>query len=355
MAFAASGWLMAVLLAASERPHAQDAAPRPVTPRGDLPPDERAVVELFDRAAPSVVHISTTSVMVDFFTLDEREVAEGTGSGVVWDDRGHVVTNFHVIQNAANAYVTLSNGSQYRARLVGVAPDYDLAVLRIDAPAESLRPIPIGRSADLRVGQRVYALGNPFGLDHTFTSGIVSAIGREMQSVGGRRLRDVIQTDAAINPGNSGGALLDSAGRLVGVTTAIYSPTGAYAGVGFAIPVDTVNRVVPQLIAYGRLRRPVLGITYLSDEAARRIGLEGVVVREVLEGGPAERAGIVGLRRRGVRTIVGDVIVAIDDEAVRNVSDLLEILERHQPGDEVAVTLERDGRRRSVRIRLAAP
>jgi S1-C subfamily serine protease len=265
------------------------------------------------------------------------------------------VTNFHVIQNAANAYVTLSNGSQYRARLVGVAPDYDLAVLRIDAPAESLRPIPIGRSADLRVGQRVYALGNPFGLDHTFTSGIVSAIGREMQSVGGRRLRDVIQTDAAINPGNSGGALLDSAGRLVGVTTAIYSPTGAYAGVGFAIPVDTVNRVVPQLIAYGRLRRPVLGITYLPDEAARRIGLEGVVVREVLEGGPAERAGIVGLRRRGVRTIVGDVIVAIDDEPVRNVSDLLEILERHRPGDEVAVTLERDGRRRSVQVRLAAP
>lgn len=236
------------------------AQPRAIAPRGELTADERNTVEIFALTSPSVVHITTARQALNLFTLNVLEIPQGTGSGFVWDEAGHVVTNFHVIQGADAARVTLADQSTWRAKLVGVYPDRDLAVLRIDAPPERLHPIPIGESKGLKVGQKVLAIGNPFGLDQSLTTGVVSALNREIESITGRTIRGVIQTDAAINPGNSGGPLLDSAGRLIGVNTAIYSPSGASAGIGFAIPVDEVNRIVPRLIREGRIRRPVLGI-----------------------------------------------------------------------------------------------
>jgi len=247
------------------RPAAPRAAPRPVAARGDLAADEQATIALFKQASPSVVYITTLARrLVGYF--DVTEVPQGTGSGFLWDGSGHVVTNFHVIQGASAARVTLHDGSEWTATLVGASPDHDLAVLRIAAPRQRLAPILVGRSGDLQVGQRVFAIGNPFGLDFTLTTGIVSALGRSIPSLTGRKIEDVIQTDAAINPGNSGGPLLDSAGRLVGVNTQIASPSGASAGIGFAVPVDTVNRVVPQLIAHGKLARPWLGIAAAGDQ-----------------------------------------------------------------------------------------
>ncbi|HTP50889.1 MAG TPA: trypsin-like peptidase domain-containing protein, partial [Anaeromyxobacteraceae bacterium] len=240
------------------RPTAPRAAPRPVVARGDLAADEQANVALFKQASPSVVYITTlTRRLVGYF--DVTEVPQGTGSGFIWDASGHVVTNFHVIQGASAARITLHDQSEWPATLVGASPDQDIAVLRIAAPRGRLAPILLGRSADLQVGQRVFAIGNPFGLDFTLTTGIVSALGRSIPSLTGRKIEDVIQTDAAINPGNSGGPLLDSAGRLIGVNTQIASPSGGSAGIGFAVPVDTVNRVVPQLIEHGRVTRPRLG------------------------------------------------------------------------------------------------
>lgn len=223
--------------------------PREVMLRGDLFEDEKRTIDLFKRSSPSAVHITTVGRPS---SRNPRQIPHGTGSGFIWDREGRVVTNYHVIRGAASAQVTLSDGSDWQARLVGGFPDKDLAVLVIDAPRDRLRPIPIGTSHDLQVGQKVFAIGNPFGLDRTLTTGIISALGREIESVTDQTIRDVIQTDAAINPGNSGGPLLDSAGRLIGVNTAIQSPSGASAGIGFAIPVDEVNRVVPQLIQQGK-------------------------------------------------------------------------------------------------------
>jgi S1-C subfamily serine protease len=223
-----------------------NALPRPVAQRGELFEDEKRTIDIFKRSSPSAVHITTIGRPSG---RNPGRIPRGTGSGFVWDQEGHIVTNYHVIQGAAAAQVTLADGSDWKARLVGEVPDKDLAVLAIDAPPERLHPIPIGTSHDLLVGQKVFAIGNPFGLDQTLTTGTISALGREIESPSGQAISDVIQTDAAINPGNSGGLLLDSAGRLIGVNTAIQSPSGAFAGVGFAIPVDEVNRVVPQLIA----------------------------------------------------------------------------------------------------------
>ena len=320
------------------------AQPRPITPAGDLAADEKATINLYKQTIPSVVHITTLALRQDFFTLDIRAVPEGTGSGFIWDKEGRVVTNFHVIRNADRAKVTLWDQTTLDAALVGAYPDKDLAVLKIDAPPEKLRPIPIGTSHDLQVGQKAFAIGNPFGLDFTLTTGIISALGREIKSVNQRTIRGVIQTDAAINPGNSGGPLLDSSGRLIGVNTAIYSPSGAYAGIGFAIPVDEVNRIVPQLIRYGRIRRPSIGIDWESGTYTRRLGLPGVLVVNVHPGGPAAKAGIRPTRRdRFGRLVLGDLIVRIDGEPVNSVNDLLDILERHQPGDTIRVTVQRDG------------
>jgi S1-C subfamily serine protease len=332
-----------------------DAPSRPITPRGPLAADELANIEVFKRLSPSVVHITTLEVARDFFSRSVQQVPRGTGTGFVWDNQGHVVTNFHVIQGGDAARVTLADQSTHRATLVGAFPDRDLAVLKINLPREKLQPIPVGTSRDLQVGQKVYAIGNPFGLDQTLTTGIVSALNREIDSVNQRSIRGVIQTDAAINPGNSGGPLLDSAGRLIGVNTAIYSPSGASAGIGFAIPVDEVNRIVPRLIKDGRITRPALGVSAMPEQVQRALRLpDGVALLQVTPRGPAERAGLQPFRRAADGGIVhGDVITAINDEAIQNLDDMLTALEKRQPGETVTLTVVRDGRSRKVSAALA--
>ena len=334
-----------------------EAVPRAVTPRGALAADEQANVELFSKASPSVVHITSLSAQRDLFSMNVQQVPRGTGTGFVWDDSGHIVTNFHVIQGANGAKVTLADQSSFDASLVGAFPDRDLAVLRIQAPKDKLPPIAIGASRDLMVGQRVYAIGNPFGLDQSLTTGIVSALNREIESFNNRTIRGVIQTDAAINPGNSGGPLLDSAGRLVGVNTQIASPSGASAGIGFAIPVDEINRIVPKLIRDGRFVRPAIGVSAGPPGLSQALKVpKGVVLVDVGRGSPAEKAGLQPFRRgnRG-EVLGGDVITAIDEQAVADLDDLLSQLERHQPGDSVTLTVWRSGQSRKQGLVLAQP
>ncbi len=318
-----------------------------------LTTDERRNIDVFGRAASSVVHISTSRLRRDFFTLNVMEIPQGTGSGFVWDQKGHIVTNFHVIDNASRFVVRFDDQTDWEARLVGVAPDKDLAVLRIESEQRSMTPLEIGRSGGLLVGQRVLAIGNPFGLDQSLTIGVVSALGRELRSPGGRLIRDVIQTDAAINPGNSGGPLLDSGGRLVGINTAIYSPSGGSSGIGFAVPVDTVRRLVPQLIEFGQARQPGIGIEVLPDHVAARWQLEGVVVRSVRSNGPADRAGLEGIRQlRNGRVVLGDRIVGVDGSPVRSADDLAYAFEQLGPGATVRLETIHDDRTRDVDLRL---
>jgi S1-C subfamily serine protease len=334
-----------------------EATPRAVTPRGPLAADELANIELFKKASPSVVHITSLGVQRDMFSMNVQQVPRGTGTGFVWDAAGHIVTNFHVIQGANGARVTLSDQSVFDAQLVGAFPDRDLAVLRIEAPQAKLPPLALGTSRDLQVGQRVYAIGNPFGLDQTLTIGIVSALGREIESFNNRTIRGVIQTDAAINPGNSGGPLLDSAGRLIGVNTQIASPSGASAGIGFAIPVDEVNRIVPRLIKDGRFVRPALGVSAGSVNLQRALNLpKGVVVVQVQPGSPAARAGVQAFRRGNKGDVLaGDVITAINDEPVAGLDDMLALLERRQAGESVTLTLWRNGQTRKQQAVLGQP
>ncbi|MBI4082809.1 MAG: trypsin-like peptidase domain-containing protein [Candidatus Lambdaproteobacteria bacterium] len=318
--------------------------------------DEENNVEIFRRAAPSTVYITNKGLRRDLFNLNVFEIPQGTGSGFIWNRDGIVVTNAHVLEGASSVVVRLADQSSWEAQLVGVAPDKDIAVLRIAAPREKLTPLPFGDSDQLRVGRKVLAIGNPFGLDNTLTTGIVSALGREIVSPTGRAIRGVIQTDAAINPGNSGGPLLDSSGRLVGVNTAIIGPGGGSAGIGFAVPVNTVRKVVPELIAHGRLMRPVLGVGLVDDSIAANLGLRGVIVQDVQRGGGAAEAGLVGLRRTSDgRVALGDVIVGVERAPVRNTDDLLTALELYKPGDVVAVKTLRDGREQTFRVRLSAP
>jgi S1-C subfamily serine protease len=351
---AALALALALLSYAGRTESRTDAVPRAVTPRGPLAVDEVATIELFRRSSPSVVHITTLATQRDFFSMNVQQVPAGTGTGFVWDERGHIITNYHVIQGASGARVTLADQSTYPAKLVGAFPDRDLAVLHIEAPKEKLPPLAVGTSRDLVVGQRVYAIGNPFGLDQTLTTGVVSALNREIDSLNQRTIRGAIQTDAAISPGNSGGPLLDSVGRLIGVNTQIASPSGASAGIGFAIPVDEVNRIVPRLIRDGRLVRPSLGVTPLPDNAHQALKLpKGVGLLQVAPAGPAARAGLQPFRRADDGGIVaGDVITAIDNEAVVNLDDMLTQLERHQPGDTVTLTLWRSGKTRKQAVAL---
>ncbi|MCB1875691.1 MAG: trypsin-like peptidase domain-containing protein [Chromatiales bacterium] len=334
------------------------AEPRPVTARGELAADEQTTIEIFERASPSVVFISTRQRVVNPWTRNVLSVPRGTGSGFVWDDLGHIVTNNHVIEEASEATVRLNDGRSYRAVLVGTSPDHDLAVLRIDVPFDRPPPVPIGTSGDLKVGQKVFAIGNPFGLDYTLTSGLVSALDRSLSEDNGVTIEHLIQTDAAINPGNSGGPLLDSAGRLIGINTAIYSPSGAYAGIGFAVPVDTVNRVVPQLVAQGKYIRPSLGIE--ADEDYNRImseqfGVKGVLVLRVAPGSAAEAAGLRASRSDGRGGVIpGDMIVALDGEAVESVSSLLSRLDEYRIGDRVKLSLWRNGDSVEVSAELQA-
>jgi S1-C subfamily serine protease len=330
------------------------AEPRVVAARGSLAEDEQNNIAVFKAASVSTVHITTLESARSFFSLDVMQIPRGTGTGFIWDERGHVVTNFHVIQGANAAVVTLSDQSTWKAALVGAFPDRDLAVLRIDAPKEKIRPLAIGSSKDLQVGQKVYAIGNPFGLDQTLTTGIVSALNREIESVTQRPIRGVIQTDAAINPGNSGGPLLDSAGRLIGVNTAIYSPSGASAGIGFAIPVDEVNRIVPRVIKDGKFIRPALGIQAAPPQFQSTLGLaKGVAVVGVVPRSPAAEAGLQPFRRGPAGEIIaGDIITAFAGRPVANLDELLEALEQHQPGDTVKLSLLRAGKPTELSVRL---
>ena len=321
---------------------------RAITPRGPLAADELANIEAFRRLSPSVVHITTLAVQRDLFSRSLQQVSRGTGTGFVWDANGHVVTNWHVIEDGNAARVTLSDQSSWPARLVGAFPDRDLAVLKIDAPREKLPAIPVGSSRDLQVGQKVFAIGNPFGLDQTLTTGIVSALNRTIESSTNRSIRGVVQTDAAINPGNSGGPLLDSAGRLIGVNTQIASPSGASAGIGFAIPVDEVNRVVPRLIRDGKITRPALGVAAAQDNLHRALGLPpGVALVQVTPNGLAARAGLEPFARGDDgRIVAGDVITAINDEPVATLDDMLTALEKRRPGETVTLSVWRSGRSR---------
>jgi len=320
--------------------------PRPVAARGDLAADEKATIELFDSRKDSVVSISTAARVYDRFTRNAYEVPRGTGSGFVWDEAGHVVTNAHVIEGASQAVVRLADGRAFRAGLVGVDPSNDLAVLKIGVRPGELPPLPIGSSANLEVGQKVFAIGNPFGLDWTLTTGIISALERELPNEEGGIIRNLIQTDAAINPGNSGGPLIDSAGRLVGVNTAIYSPSGSSAGIGFAVPVDAVNRVVPQLISRGRYQPPSLGVSIDSraDALLGRMGVEGVLVLGVEPGSAADRAGLrpAQIGNNG-ELVPGDIIVGMAGTAITATEELRAALDQHSAGDEVSLSVLRDG------------
>jgi S1-C subfamily serine protease len=330
--------------------------PRPVTPApAELGPDEHATMAVFERATKSVVFISNTAIQRDFWSFDILEVPQGSGSGFVWNKLGHIVTNFHVIYGANAIKVTLADRSEHQAKLVGADPDHDLAVLQIQVPEAMLEPLAIGSSQDLRVGQKVLAIGNPFGLDHSLTTGVVSALGRTIKSMSNRTIEGVVQTDAAINPGNSGGPLLDSAGRLIGVNTQIISPSGAYAGIGFAVPVDTVNRIVPELIKHGKLIRPGLGVSLVPDAMARRWGIKGLIIGKVSRGGAAERAGLKGARETATGRIeLGDIVVAVAGRPVTTIDELMDVLEHHKVGDQVAVEILRGNRREKIMVTLQA-
>ena len=334
--------------------HNQRALPREIEARGDLAADEQNTIEIFRKSAPSVVYITSIEVRRNFFNLNIYEIPSGTGSGFVWDTEGRIVTNYHVISDASRLEVTLADHSSWKASLVGVAPDKDIAVLQIGAPKASLHPLAIGESKNLLVGQKVFAIGNPFGLDQTLTTGVVSALGREIRATNGRAIKDVIQTDAAINPGNSGGPLLDSAGRLIGVNTAIYSPSGASSGIGFAVPVGEVNRVVPQIIAHGKVVRPGLGVSLAPPALVRELEVEGVLILDVARGSSAERAGLRGSRQVRGGFVPGDVIQKVNGETVRDYDSLRDIIEKYKVGESVTLTLLRDASVLEVAVTLDA-
>lgn len=313
---------------------------------------EDATIRLFDANVQSVAFITTSNIQRGFWNRNLEEKPHGSGSGFIWDKEGHIVTNYHVIKGANKATVTLNNQKSYEAVFVGAEPNKDLAVLKIEAPKEELQTIKVGSSEALKVGQSVFAIGNPFGLDYTLTTGIISALGREITSTNNVKIREVIQTDAAINPGNSGGPLLNSNGQLIGVNTAIYSPSGAYAGIGFSIPVDVVKWVVPDLIQYGYVKKPVLGIELLSNQ--QRMQFRGAMISQVIPGKGAEKAGLRGITGDQFGRIrLGDIIIKIDDTEIESNSDLILALEKHKVGDVVKVTYLRDQEENLVELTLS--
>lgn len=335
-------------------PEPKPPKPTLVTPRGDLSQVEKTTIAIFQNAAPKVVFITTLALRRDFFRLDATAIPSGTGSGFLWDKKGHVVTNLHVIKDADAAKVTIDDQTVWQAELVGYHAAKDIAVLRIDAPKEKLSSLPVGTSNDLVVGQHVFAIGNPFGLDRTLSTGVISGLDREITSVNRRPITSVIQTDAAINPGNSGGPLLDSAGRLIGVNTAIYSPSGASAGVGFAVPVNTVVRVVDQLIQHGRVIQPDLNLRLDESGWGARLGIVGVPIIRVPEGSLGERAGLRGLSRDMTTgsVLLGDVIVALNGQTVEDMADIYRIMDSLKVGDQVTLRLRRGKKEMDVTINL---
>ncbi len=336
--------------------HDPGAQPREIAARGDLADDEKSTIALYKQASSSVVHITTLAVEQRWnpWSFNVMEIPkQGTGSGFLWSDDGYIVTNFHVVMEAQEAKVTMADHQVFAARFVGADPDKDLAVLKIEIPADKYHVLPIGSSNDLQVGQKVFAIGNPFGFDQTLTTGVISGLGREIQSVTKQTIKGVIQTDAAINPGNSGGPLLDSAGRLIGVNTAIYSPSGTHAGIGFAVPVDTVNDIVPQLLKTGVVERAGLGIIPWDDSVVAKLGLKGVLIREVTAGGAAAQAGLLPTRSGDENKILlGDLIVSIDGKAIEKNTDLFAVLDGRKAGEAVQVAIMRDKKEQTVSVTL---
>jgi S1-C subfamily serine protease len=334
------------------------ATSRPIAPAGPPTSEEQKRIEIFSKAKFSVVNITSAQLRRDNFTLNVQEVPKGTGTGFIWDEKGHVVTNYHVVEGADHVFVRLDDQTISRVAPAQVRYDAanDLAVLLTDIPESKRKPIPLGESSKLQVGQTVLAIGNPFGLDHSLTSGIVSALGRDIRSEGGRVVRGLIQTDAPINPGNSGGPLLDSSGRLIGVTTAIISPSGGSSGVGFAIPVDLVNRVIPRLLKGAKESRPGVGIVEAPDQWAQQRGIDGVLIINVIPGSPAEKAQLhPTFRDEDGRLHLGDIIVGIDDHRIHSANELYSLLADHyKVGQEIAVHVQRDGEEQTAKLTLSA-
>lgn len=316
--------------------------------------DEKNTVEVFQRAEPSTVFVTQKQMVMDFWSRTATEIPAGSGTGFIWDNKGHVVTNFHVIQGARSATVTLHDQRIYTVTVVGTEPRKDIAVLKIESPPTDLVPISVRKTRHtLQVGQKTLAIGNPFGLDHSLTTGIISALGREVAGIGGVTIRDMIQTDAAINPGNSGGPLLDSSGSLIGMNTMIYSQSGSSAGIGFAVPISSIARVVPQIIANGKAEQVGLGINIdPAQRLERRLGISGVVVLSVLEGSPASKAGLLGVSQSARGISLGDIIVEIAGEAIKDYDDLYNVLDLHHPGEQVDVTVTREGKRVTLKTAL---
>ncbi len=324
------------------------ASPTPASVAG-LSAEELSTISLFERLSPSVVYVTNLALRRDRFSMDATSIPQGSGSGFVWDKKGTIITNFHVIKGAQDVQVTLSDGSVWKARPVGFEPDKDIAVIAIDAPESTLTPIPVGKSSTLKVGQKVLAIGNPFGLDHTLTTGVISGLDREIQALTGRPISGVIQTDAAINPGNSGGPLLDSQGQLIGINTAIYSPSGAYAGIGFAVPVDTVSRLVPEILQYGKVTKPGLGVQVASANIAARLDIDGALVLGIVPGGPAAKIGLRPTTRdAGGRLVLGDIIVRIGTHRLKTSDDLFKAMDSFKVGDKVEIEFLRDGKVQTV-------
>lgn len=322
--------------------------------------DEEGNIKIYEEMSPGVVNITTTTISYDFFFNPIPE--SGTGSGSILDKKGHILTNYHVVENARKLEVTLFDGSKWEAKLIGADPSNDLAVIKINAPQEKLKPIPFGDSSNLKVGQKAIAIGNPFGLERTLTVGIISSIGRTLRAVNGRLMRGIIQTDAAVNPGNSGGPLLDSNGKMIGITTAIFSPVGANIGIGFAVPVNTAKKIVPQLINKGRVSRPWLGITGqdINVDMANLLKLPsaGILVAKVEKGSPADKAGIKGgkdyVMIGNLRVIIGgDMIVAINGKAIKNMDQVVEEIESMSIGQSIELTIIRDKKQKIVKVTLA--
>lgn len=325
-----------------------ESPPREITPRGNLAEFEKTTISIFNSAAPSVVYIFTEHAAAGF--MGERRVNQGAGSGFLWDEAGDVVTNFHVIEGARRIQVRLDSGDAIEAVFVGGSPYHDLAVIRLRRKPAHLQPIPIGNSKDLQVGQSVYAIGNPFGLSRTLTTGVISALERRLPTTSGGEVEGVIQTDAAVNPGNSGGPLLDSGGRLIGVNTAIISESGSSAGIGFAVPVDVVNRVVPELISKGKVSRPGIGISVIDDETAAGLGIIGVVIDRVMPDSEASRAGLQGIDYRN--RLLGDIIEGVEGQPIHNFSAFMRAIQAHKIGERVKLTVRRGDRVREVSVTL---
>ena len=325
-------------------PGQASATPVPVPPLSPTAriEDERNTIDVFKSCAPSTVFVTQTRMVVDYFAGVAQEVPAGSGSGFVWDEAGHIVTNFHVVDGARALTVTFHDQEQFEAKVVGLEPRKDIAVLKVEAPAKLLVPIKVGKTTQLEVGQKAIAIGNPFGLDHTLTTGVISALGRQVQGAGGVTIRDMIQTDAAINPGNSGGPLLDSTGQLIGMNTMIFSKSGSSAGIGFAVPISTIQRIVPQIIKTGRAEQLGLGIGIdPMQKLERRLGVRGVIVLAVPPDSPAAKAGMRGVTRTGRGIAIGDIIIGIDEKRIETFDDLYTVLDARKPDDVVKVTVVR--------------